>query len=269
MTTPTTHAKTSVPERYLKALDGADPLQVLRKSPKRLRKLIKSAKGKELGWKADAATWSVHEVIGHMADHEFVFGARVRFVAAQDKPPLPAYDENLFLARLGVDRSRLEDLFDAWVAARAANVHLLDRLPEDAWSRTGIHQERGELSLTQIVLTNAGHDRIHEEQIERVIARARVARRELKERERAADKAVDVAKKAAKKAGAKGTNGAASAAKTSEKDAARQVRKDAAKQDRKDAAKQDRKDAAKQARKEAKKNASAEPSKRNQAATAS
>lgn len=240
MTTPTTNAKTSVPERYLKALDGADPLQVLRKSPKRLRKLLKSAKSKELAWKADAATWSVHEVVGHMADHEFVFGARVRFVASQEKPLLPGYDEKLFMSRLGIDRSRTEDLFDAWVAARAANVHLLDRLPEDAWSRTGIHSERGELSLTQIVVTNAGHDRIHEEQIERVIARARAARRELKEREREAEKAAESARKAAKKASSRAQPAADARPK----------------------------DAEKQARKDAKKGAQAEPSKRKQTVTA-
>jgi len=225
MTTPTTNAKTSLPERYLKALDGADPLEVLRKSPKRLRKLLKDAKQKELAWKADADTWSVREVIGHMADHEFVFGARVRFVASHDRPALAAYDEKLFMSRLGVDRSRLEDLFDAWVAARAANVHLLDRLPEDAWSRTGIHQERGELSLTQIVVLNAGHDRIHEEQIERVIARARVARREDKERERAAEKAAEVGKKAAKAAKKSGANEQL-ARDAGPKDAAKRAKKD-------------------------------------------
>src|SRR5688500_8701797 len=98
--------------------DGSDPLHVLRKSPKRLRRLIQDAKEKDLAWKADAATWSVHEVIGHLADNEFVFGARVRFVAAEDRPLLPAYDEKLFLANLGVDHAALEDLFDVWVAAR-------------------------------------------------------------------------------------------------------------------------------------------------------
>jgi len=191
--------KTNAPERYVKALDSADPLHVLRKTPKRLRKLLKHAKGRELSWKADPATWSVHEVIGHLADNEFVFGARVRFVAAEDRPLLPAYDEKRFMANLGIDRSSLEDLFDVWVAARAANVHLLDRLPENAWSRIGVHAERGELSLLQIVLGGAGHDRVHEEQIERTIARARVARSEAKELERAAEKAAKAVKSAQKK----------------------------------------------------------------------
>ncbi len=194
--------KTNVPERYVKALDSADPLRVLRKTPKRLRKLLKSAKARELTWKADPATWSVHEVIGHLADNEFVFGARVRFVAAEDRPLLPAYDEKRFLANLGVDRASLEDLFDVWVAARAANVHLLDRLPDEAWSKIGVHAERGELSLTQIVVGGAGHDRVHEEQIERTIARARAARTEAKARERAAEKTEKAAKAAQKKSAA-------------------------------------------------------------------
>lgn len=196
MTTP---PKNSAPERYAKALDSADPLHVLRKTPKRLRKLLKDAKGRELAWKADDATWSVHEVIGHLADNEFVFGSRIRFVAAEERPLLPAYDEKRFLAQLGVDRASLEDLFDVWVAARAANVHLLDRLPETAWSRIGVHAERGELSLMQLVVGGAGHDRVHEEQIERTIARARAARREAKEQERAAAKSAKAAKNAARK----------------------------------------------------------------------
>lgn len=192
MTTP---QKTNVPERYVKALDGADPVHVLRKTPKRLRKLLRDAKDKELAWKEDAATWSVQEVMGHLADHEFVFGARIRFVAAEDRPLLPGYDEKRFLANLGVDRCPIEDLFDVWMAARSANVHLLDRLPESAWTKIGVHSERGELSLLQIVVGNAGHDRVHEEQIERTIARARAARREAKAAERAADAAAKTAKK--------------------------------------------------------------------------
>lgn len=194
-----TTQKTNASDRYSKALDIADPLHVLRKMPKRLRKLLREAKEKELVWKADAATWSVHEVIGHLADNEFVFGARVRFVAAEDRPLLPAYDEKLFAERLGTDRATLEDLFDAWVAARAANVHLLDRLPEGAWSRIGLHSERGELSVMQLVVGAAGHDRVHEEQIERTIARARAARREAKERERAESKSEKSAKSVKKK----------------------------------------------------------------------
>ncbi len=195
MTTPT---KTTVTDRYAAALDSSDPLSVLRKTPKRLRKLLKDAKPKELAWKADPATWSVHEIIGHLADNEFVFGARVRFVAAEDRPLLPAYDEKRFNAALGLEHALLEDLFDAWIAARAANVHLLDRLPETAWARIGMHQERGEMSLMQIVVGGAGHDRVHEEQIERTIARARAARREEKTRVRATRKAAKVSKKSAK-----------------------------------------------------------------------
>jgi len=194
-----TTIKTNASDRYSKALDIADPLHVLRKMPKRLRKLLREAKDKELEWKADASSWSVHEIVGHLADNEFVFGARVRFVAAEDRPLLPAYDEKRFAASLGIDRATLEDLFDAWVAARAANVHLLDRLPEGSWSRIGLHAERGELSLMQLVVGAAGHDRVHEEQIERTIARARAARREAKERERAESKSKKSAKAAKKK----------------------------------------------------------------------
>jgi len=52
--------------------------------------------------------------------------------------------------------------------ARAVNLGLLERLPEEAWDRVGLHAERGEESIRYIVATYAGHDRIHLGQIETI-----------------------------------------------------------------------------------------------------
>ena len=69
--------------------------------------------------------------------------------------------------------------------ARAVNLGLLERLPEEAWDRVGIHAERGEESIRSMVATYAGHDRIHLSQIETIRtglfpkARKKRARRKL------------------------------------------------------------------------------------------
>ena len=39
-------------------------------------------------------------------------------------------------------------------------------MPKSSWSRVGLHSERGEESIETLVTMYAGHDRIHEEQLE-------------------------------------------------------------------------------------------------------
>jgi hypothetical protein len=159
-----------IPARYAEALGDDDPVELQRKAPKRIKKLIRGLSEKELARKPAPEKWSIKEVIAHLADGEFILGARMRFVAAHDRPPLPGYDQDLFVERLGVERVKTGELLEAFAAARSANVGLLRRLPEDAFARIGMHAERGEESIAQMVAMYAGHDRIHERQIEAIRA---------------------------------------------------------------------------------------------------
>ena len=122
-------AASSVPERYVRALDGDDPIVSQRKAPQRIAKLLKGLSENQLARRPAPDKWSIKEVVAHLADGEIVLGSRVRFVAAQDRPLLPGYDQDRFVAGLGVQA------------------------------------ERGEESIATMVAMYAGHDRIHEQQI--------------------------------------------------------------------------------------------------------
>jgi hypothetical protein len=154
-----------VPARYIQALDGADPIDTQRKAPKRLKKLLKGLSEKQLSRRPAPEKWSIKEIVAHLADGEVIMGARIRFVAAQDRPPLPGYDQDLFVQNLGVHRVKTKDLLHAFAMARKLNVQLLERLPESALDRTGLHAERGEESIRTMITMYAGHDIIHEEQV--------------------------------------------------------------------------------------------------------
>ena len=97
-----------------------------------------------------------------------ILGSRYRFIAAHDRPPLVGYDQDAFVERLGPLNARAADLVDDFAMARAVNLGLLDRLPEEAWDRVGLHAERGEESIRSMVAMYAGHDRIHLSQIETI-----------------------------------------------------------------------------------------------------
>lgn len=175
-------------DKYVQALDGRDPIQALRKAPKRARKLIEGRSEKELAWRPGPGQWSVKEVLAHHADGEIVLGGRLRFAAAMDNPPMPAYDQDLFVARLGIDKVKSKPLLAAWKAARELNVALLERLPEGAFTRTGMHAERGPESVQRMVEMYAGHDFLHEAQIERILAAFDADRRARKGEKKAAKK---------------------------------------------------------------------------------
>ena len=169
-------------DRYVEALGGADPIESQSKAPARLKRLLRGLSERQLARRPAPGKWSIKEVVAHLADGEIVFGARVRMIAAHDRPPIPAYDQDLFVERLGIERATTADLCGQFAMARAVNVALLRRLPPRAFDRVGLHAERGEESIARLVAMYAGHDRIHERQIEGIRSalegeRARPARR--------------------------------------------------------------------------------------------
>ena len=191
-----------VPQRYLEAVGGRDPLELSSKAHKRLRHLIDGLSTKELEWCPGEGKWSIKQVLAHLADGEVINGSRLRFVAAMDRPTIVGYDQDAFIANLCVDKLSAEEWLDAFRSMRALNLSLLSRLPKESFSRIGMHTERGEESLGHMVFLYAGHDLVHERQIAAILLAYKADRkaRHAAERERRDAKELAKAeKKAAKK----------------------------------------------------------------------
>jgi hypothetical protein len=165
---PRAYPQVSTPERYLAALGEHDPIESLRKAPKRLRKVLKGLSKKQLTRRSVEGKWSIKEVLAHLADGEVVLGARMRMVASMERPVLVGYDQDAFVRELRYDDVEPEQLLENFAAVRAINVAMLERLPDEVLARVGVHSERGDESLATMVFMYAGHDRLHEEQIERL-----------------------------------------------------------------------------------------------------
>jgi uncharacterized damage-inducible protein DinB len=154
-----------IPQRYLDAIGKRDPIESAAKAPKRFRHLVDGLSEKELEWRPAEGKWSIKQILAHMADGEVMIGSRLRLVAAMDRPTIVGYDQDAFVANLCVDDLSAEQWLDAFRSMRALNISLLTRLPKEAFARIGLHTERGEESLSQMVFLYAGHDLIHERQI--------------------------------------------------------------------------------------------------------
>jgi hypothetical protein len=154
--------------RYAAALGDDDPVSVMARTPDRIRKLLRGLTEKQLETKPAPGKWCIKEIVAHLADGEVILGSRYRFIGAHDRPPLPGYDQDAFVERLGPMNAKAADLADDFAMARAVNLGLFERLPREAWDRVGLHAERGEESIRTTVATYAGHDRTHLAQIETI-----------------------------------------------------------------------------------------------------
>ena len=157
-----------IPDRYLDAIGEDDPFLALFEAPQRLRKLLKGLTEKQLSRRPAPGKWSIKEIVAHLADGEVILGSRYRFIAAHDKPAIAGYDQDLFVEMLGVGNATTEELLSDFEMARAVNLGLLIRLPDEALDRVGVHSERGEETIWTILTLYAGHDRVHLAQVETI-----------------------------------------------------------------------------------------------------
>src|SRR5579871_3814650 len=83
-------------KRILGHAEGKDPLKVQQETAKKLQKLIKPLNKKQLTFKPDAKTWSIAEVLAHLADAELVGGWRMRLIAGSNGVTLQPFDQDVW-----------------------------------------------------------------------------------------------------------------------------------------------------------------------------
>jgi hypothetical protein len=95
--------------------------------------------------------WSTAEAVVHLADSDLVISDRMKRVIAEDNPPLLAFDENKWTARLHYDSQPAGTAALLFDLNRSQMLEVLRRLDDAAFERTGVHSERGPLTLSQLV----------------------------------------------------------------------------------------------------------------------
>ena len=83
---------------------------------------------------------------------------RMKRVAAETTPPtLIGYDETAFASKLFYDQLDPQAACDIFEKNRQLTAEVLRRLPDDAFDRTGNHNEHGRMTLAELVETYVGH----------------------------------------------------------------------------------------------------------------
>jgi len=146
----------------------AEALAQLASTPKRLERLAAGLSSKRAGARPAPDKWSAKEIVSHLADCDLVHGFRYRKIMAEPGSLLPAFDQNAWADNLRYQDQSLKTALACFCGVRTGNLALLKSVPEEKWDQGGTHAEYGTLTLRQLVLHLADHDKNHIAQVERL-----------------------------------------------------------------------------------------------------
>jgi len=111
-------------------------------------------------------TWSIQQLVHHVLDSDLIAVHRMKRIIAEERPLLIGYDETLFAKKLGYEGMDVAAACECFRLNRELMVQILRRLPEAAFDRFGIHNERGKVTLREMVDMYVGHLTHHEKFLE-------------------------------------------------------------------------------------------------------
>ncbi len=147
----------------------APSLDALRSTVSDLVALTSNRAPRELTHAPQRGQWSAAEVAAHLADAEMVYSVRIRMMLTDDNPSLTGYDEQAWAARLSMCDLNVAGSVERFRVLRDANLRLYESLESAEWARTGVHEERGLVTVSGIVESLIGHDRTHLDQIRKLL----------------------------------------------------------------------------------------------------
>jgi len=146
----------------------AETLERFRRGPELLAVVLTGVYGDETDFATAPGKWSIRQLIAHLADSEMVGAQRFRQVIAEDNPALGAFDQDAWARNLDYARKQPKQSLESFRRVRAENYELLKSLPESAFERTGVHSERGAVTLRQLLDTYAEHAESHARQMQAI-----------------------------------------------------------------------------------------------------
>jgi len=158
-------------QRVVGYIEGKQPLAVQAATAKKLERLIKGVPTSKLRKRPAPDKWSVGEILAHMADAEMVGGFRMRLILGAPGTPIAAFDQDSWVRSGHYAKRDPRKSVEQFRALREANLALLKSLTPEQWKHYGMHSERGQESVEQIVRMFAGHDVNHLRQIEGILGK--------------------------------------------------------------------------------------------------
>lgn len=141
-------------------------------APRLLFEVCSGASPERLARPMAPGKWSPLQVIAHLVgcDREALL-PRIEKMLGEDHPFLARFDQDLWMKQHGdVYNRKAVSLLDEFARLREKSMVLLFDLDLESWHRTGQHEERGRITIFDLVSEFALHDAHHRRQIAECLA---------------------------------------------------------------------------------------------------
>jgi hypothetical protein len=156
-------------ERIRSFAAGNNPIPMQRQTLDAIAQLVEGVPEHRLKERPQPGKWSIVEIVAHLAEDELVTSWRYRQMIETPGCALAGFDQNLW-ERLGQYGAwSIEGALAMFRLLREANLRLLQHLTPEQWEASGVHAERGRLTVRDLASHMAGHDLNHIEQIRRIL----------------------------------------------------------------------------------------------------
>ncbi len=131
----------------------------------KIRLGIEGLTEEEMHFKPAPDRWSINEIVVHLCDSEINAVQRMRKIIAEENPFLAAYDQDQWVRNLDYQHLDATVALATFGMLRESTVPILRKLPAESWARKGNHEERGPITLLDMLKTYAEHGDRHLGQI--------------------------------------------------------------------------------------------------------
>ena len=146
--------------RYVAQVPEGDIVRTLRSQIEESMGILAAVPATRTGYRYAPEKWSLHEVIGHVVDMEWVFATRALCFARGLAAPMPGVEQEEFVAAAQFGRQSWPKLLEQWRHLRTAAALVYESLDDEAWTRSGVASGYS-VSVRALAYITAGHERHH------------------------------------------------------------------------------------------------------------
>jgi hypothetical protein len=148
-----------------------DLLSRLAAIPLRIADAVKDRSEAQLRTTFTPDEWSVTDIFAHIRASDDILAYRAYAILARDNPPLTPYDERRWGRMVGYAQADFRTSLELFTLRRAELVRMLRQIAPADWERSGVHDTRGRLLLSDVIAGLVEHEEEHCAQIEDLLNR--------------------------------------------------------------------------------------------------
>lgn len=132
-------------------MDIALLLTMYAAGPTGLRQTLEKIQDSELDQRPIADTWSIRQVVCHLADTEIVYADRMKRVLVEDNPTVFAWCPNKSIQDEYCRNRSVADELAVITATRRHISSILKNQDVECWQRTAVHSQDGPMTLETLL----------------------------------------------------------------------------------------------------------------------